>query len=145
VLRDLAHHGKGDGVLKSFSGGALVVAWFGLSSEGAIAHHSISGQFDLDNRGELMGVISDVEWINPHIYIHLDVTDDKGVVATWRVESVPIAMLRKGRITKAMLMADGQPVTIEVLHARDGTPHLAYALRLIYADGRTYKLAAEAE
>jgi hypothetical protein len=136
---------KGDDVLKGFAQGIVVVASLGLASESASAHHSIAGQFDLEKRGELMGVITDVDWINPHIYIHLDVTDEKGVVTAWRVESVPIAMLRKGRITKEMLISNGQPVTIEVLHARDGTPHLAYALRLIYADGVTYKLAAEAD
>jgi hypothetical protein len=124
---------------------SVAIAWFGLSSVGAIAHHSITGQFDLAKRDKLAGVITEIEWVNPHIYIHLDVTDEKGTVTNWRVESVPIAMLRKGGITKEMLMADGQPATIEVLLARDGTRHLAYALTIVYADGHRYKLAAEAD
>ena len=124
---------------------SVAITCFCIPSAHAIAHHSIAGQFDLEKRETLTGVISDIEWVNPHIYLHLDVTDDKGSVTTWRVESVPIAMLRKGGITKEMLMADGQLATIEVLVARDGTKHLAYALTIAYADGHRYKLAAEAD
>jgi hypothetical protein len=123
---------------------SAAIVLFGLAS-GAFAHHSIAGQFDLTNRGKLTGVISEIEWVNPHIYLHIDVPDDKGAITTWRVESVPIAMLRKGGITKEMLLADGQRATIEVLLARDGTLHLAYALTIAYADGHRYKLAAEAD
>jgi hypothetical protein len=135
----------GDSVAKGLLIRSVALACGGLASGVASAHHSIAGQFDLDKRGELNGVITDIDWVNPHIYIHLAVTDDSGAVTTWRVESLPVAMLRKAGLTKQMLIADGQRVTVEVLHARDGTQHLAYALRLVYADGHYYKLAAEAD
>ena len=44
----------------------------------AMAHHSVDGQFDRSDRVELNGVVSKVDWINPHIYLHLDVEEESG-------------------------------------------------------------------
>ena len=84
-----------------------------------------------------------VDWINPHIYIHLDVKDDQGVVTTWRLASLPTAMLRKAGITSQMLVGDGATVTADAILARDGTQHLAWVSKLTYEDGHFYQLAGE--
>ena len=106
------------------------------------AHHSFAGEFDSTKKAQLVGTISQVEWINPHTYIHIDVKDEQGSVATWRLESLPTAMMRKAGLTKERIMGDGSPVTAEVILARDGTQHLAWATKLTYADGHYYQLAA---
>ncbi len=108
------------------------------------AHHSVAAVFT-DNLIELTGVISDMDWINPHTHIYLDVTDEDGNVVTWELESSPTAMLRKGGLTKAMIIGDGRPVTVRALAARPeaGTPHRAYTQRITYADGHYYVLSAE--
>jgi hypothetical protein len=126
----------------------LAVAAFGLlcaslAPPPASAHHSVAGQFDSSQRFELTGTISEVEWINPHIYIYLDVKDEQGAVKSWRLESLPTAMLRKAGLTKEMIIADGMPVTVSGYPARDGTKNLGWVLKLTYADGHYYQLAGE--
>jgi hypothetical protein len=107
------------------------------------AHHSVAGQFDSSKRLQLAGTISDVDWINPHVYIHLDVKDEKGAVTAWRLETLPTAMLRKAGLTKDMIIGGGMAVTVEAYLARDGTQNLAWVLKLTYDDGHYYQLAGE--
>ena len=62
----------------------------------AVAHHSVAGQFDGTKRTTITGVVSKVDWINPHVYVNVDVADEKGEITTWRLELLPTAMLRGG-------------------------------------------------
>ena len=63
----------------------------------ARAHHAFSLEFDADQPITLRGTISRVEWINPHAWIHVDVKDDKGDIATWRIEAgSPNTLVRRG-------------------------------------------------
>jgi hypothetical protein len=114
-----------------------------LVVSGAAAHHSVSGQFDMNKRTTIAGTITKVDWINPHTQIHMDVVDEAGKVASWRLESLPTAMLRKAGLTSQLIMGDGGKVTADLLLARDGTPHLGWLLKLTYEDGHTYQLAGE--
>jgi hypothetical protein len=107
------------------------------------AHHSVAGQFDAAKRTVITGTVSKVDWINPHVYIYMDVADDKGAVTTWRLESLPTAMLRKAGLTSEMIKGGGQKVTAAALMARNGTPNLAWLLNLKYEDGHEYTLAGE--
>jgi len=116
--------------------GAILVA-AALAGGAVAAHHSVPGQFDTSKPMTLTGTISDIDWVNPHIYIHLDVKDDAGVVAKWSLGSAPPAMLRKANLTKAKLMGTaGEVVTIVVYPARDGTKNLGWLTKITYADGR---------
>ena len=121
---------------------SIGIAAVSLTTLSVSAHHSFAGEFDSAMKAQLVGTISEVEWINPHTYIHMDVKDEHGAVATWRLESLPTAMMRKAGLTKELIMGDGSPVTAEVILARDGTQHLAWAMKLTYADGHYYQLAA---
>jgi len=118
---------------------ALLTIGFGSAS----AHHSVAGQFDNSKRTKITGTISKIDWINPHTYIYLDVKGDKGEVTTWRLESLPTAMLRKAGLTSEMLLAGGATVTADALIARDGSAHLAWLLKLTYEDGHSFQLAGE--
>lgn len=116
----------------------------GVFASGAVSsHHSVTGQFDPEQRVELHGVITKVDWINPHTYMHLSVSNEDGTSTDWRLESAPTAMLRKARITPDMLMDGGLPVTVEAIMARDGTANLAWLYRIEFSDGRTYRLSAD--
>ena len=108
------------------------------------AHHSVSAVFG-NEIIELTGIITDMDWINPHTHIYLDVTDEDGNVVTWELESSPTAMLRKGGLTKAKIIGDGRPVTVRIQPARPEarTPYRAYMKRITYADGHYYVLSAE--
>ena len=116
---------------------------FLLSATGVSAHHSRPAQYNMDTPVELTGVITSMDWINPHSYIYLDVTDEDSSVLTWELESLPTAMLRKAGLTKAMVIGDGQPVTVRIHTARDGTKNLGYALKITYADGHYYQLGED--
>jgi len=104
------------------------------------AHHSVSGVFDSEQPFEVTGVITDVDWINPHIYLYLDATDEAGNVTTWRLESLPTAFLRKAGISKAMLMGDGERVTVTGITAHKD-PNLGWIHRITYPDGHYYQLS----
>jgi hypothetical protein len=108
------------------------------------AHHSVSGQFDTTKPIVLKGVVSKVDWMNPHVYIYLDVKEQDGSVTTWALSSLPTAMMRKAGLSKETLIgAPGETVTINAVPARDGTKHLGWISKITYADGHFFLLAGE--
>lgn len=111
---------------------ALVVFW-SLAAP-AVAHHSLQAQFDVKQPVTLKGLITKVEWGNPHVYLYLDVTEEDGTVSKWALESVGIGMLRRGGVTKQMLGV-GETVTVVAYHAKDGL-NLAFVRKIKFADGR---------
>ena len=67
----------------------------------ALAHHSFSAEFDNDKKVNLQGTVTKVDWMNPHIWIYLDVKDDKtGAVASWQCEGGPPNTLTRNGWTK---------------------------------------------
>ena len=125
--------------------GALVVmiAVVAIAGRDARAHHSVAGEFNVNKIVNLNGVVSEVEWANPHVYIHVDAKDATGTVTTWRLESVPVAMMRKAGLSKILLLGAGQTASVDAYLARDGTPHLGYLVRITFSDGHHYQFAAE--
>ena len=119
----------------------LILTAVFIASFPASAHHSVPGQFDMSKSMTLKGAVSRVEWINPHIYISLDVKEADGTTTTWSLETLPTAMMRKAGLTKESIVGPpGEIVTVQVLPARDGTKHLAFLQQITYADGRYYKV-----
>jgi hypothetical protein len=114
-----------------------------IAGSEVMAHHSVAGEFRVNKVVQLNGVVSDVEWANPHIYIHLDVKNAAGAVTTWRLESVPVAMMRKAGLSKVLLLGNAQTASVEAYLARDGTPHLGYLVKITYADGHHYQFASD--
>ena len=122
--------------------GMWLAACLLASAAPALAHHSVAGQFDGDERITLTGVISKVDWINPHTYLHIDVHNDDGSMTTWEIESLPTAMMRKAGLSSELLKGDGSPVTVVAIRARDGTQNLGWLLRIDYAAGHHYQFGA---
>ena len=116
--------------------GVLAIATVGTWLLGApvAAHHSLASQFDESKPLTLQGVITKVEWVNPHVYVHLDVKDPNGTVANWSLETLPPTTLRRGGLRSEML-GQGQTVTILAYHARSGG-NLAFLRKITFADGR---------
>jgi len=79
-----------------------------------------------------------VEWVNPHVYIYVDVKDATGKVTPWSLSSLGPAAVRRGGITRAML-GQGQTVTIQAYHARDGS-NFAFLRKMTFADGHSVEL-----
>ena len=114
-----------------------------LAATSASAHHSVAGEFDTTRRTTLKGVITKIDWTNPHTYVNLDVVDDKGTVTSWRLESLPIAMMRKAGMTPEKVLGGGGQVVANVLLARDGVKHLAYLIKLTYDDNHYIQFTAD--
>ena len=112
-----------------------------LALAGANGHHSVSGVFDSDRPFEIDGVVTEVEWINPHIYLHLEVTDADGNVTLWQLETAPTAFMRKAGITKAMLEGDGTPVTVTGIESHT-LPNVGWIRRITFEDGRYFQISA---
>ena len=112
-----------------------------LVASAAVAHHSVAGQFDTSKSLTLKGSISKVNWMNPHIYVYLDVKETDGTVSTWALETLPTAMMRRAGLSKEAVMGTpGEVVTVQIVPARDGTKHVGWISKITYADGRYYAL-----
>ena len=107
----------------------------------ALAHHAFSAEFDINKPATLTGVITRVDWINPHAYLYLDVKDASGSVVNWHLETLPPLMARRGGMTKDMLPV-GETVTVGAFLARDGSK-LAWIKKISFADGRVLQVTAE--
>jgi uncharacterized protein DUF6152 len=122
----------------------LVAATFSVVAGSVSAHHSVSGQYDASKPLMLTGVISKVDWINPHIYLHLDVKDKDGAVTTWTLSTLPTAMMRRAGLTKETLQGQpGEVVTITAIAARDETKKLGWISKITYADGHHVQLGRD--
>src|ERR1700728_3261615 len=98
------------------------------------AHPSSAAEFDPNKPIKLKGTVTEMEWINPHSWIHIDVKGTDGKTISWMVEGgSPNALLRRG-FTKASLPA-GTEIVIEGYQAKDGT-NRANGRDITFADGK---------
>ncbi len=112
--------------------GFLLAAWIGTAA--AAAHHSFAAQYDANKPLTLKGVVTKMEWMNPHSRFYVDVKDDAGNVVNWNVElASPNVLLRQGWTRDSL--KTGDLVTVEGAHAKDGS-NMANAQRVTLADGR---------
>lgn len=107
----------------------------------AWAHHAFAAEYDSNNLITLTGVISKVEWTNPHIYIYVDVKDESGKMTTWSVEGYPPNTLKRTGFVKNDLKL-GDMITVTAYKAKDATTSGA-AREITFPDG-TKKFAGPA-
>lgn len=117
----------------------IVVLVMVASTRHALAHHSFAAEFDINKPVTLRGTVTKVDWINPHVYLHLDVKDAAtGKVSSWALSTYSPGALRRIGATRANF-GQGQDVTVVGYHARDGS-NLAFLRRMTFADGHTVEL-----
>jgi hypothetical protein len=98
------------------------------------AHHSFAAEFDDQKPLQLTGILTKVEWTNPHIWYYLDVKNADGTVTQWGLSGgAPGQLMRRG-IRKEQLTI-GATVNVEGFRAKDGSNN-GFGRRVTYADGR---------
>lgn len=108
-----------------------------------IAHHSFAAEFDADKTVTLRGVVSKVDWINPHIFVYLDVKGDAGKTTTWALQSLPPLFFRGSGLTKDVLLSNKQEVTVTANPAKDGTQAYGFMTKLTYPDGHVFSMSPQ--
>jgi hypothetical protein len=99
-----------------------------------LAHHSFSAEFDNNKKVVLKGNVTKVDWLNPHIWIYLDVKDDSGKVASWQCEGgAPNSLTRNGWTKNDLKKGDA--VTINGTLAKDAS-NTCNASTVALPDGR---------
>jgi hypothetical protein len=108
----------------------LLLAWAPMR-----AHHSFSAEYDGTKPVTLKGVVTKVDWENPHIHFYLDVTGEDGKVEQWKFEGFPPNMLVRQGWKREVTMKPGDVITVFAWRARDGS-NLAHSREITFADGK---------
>ena len=104
--------------MRSFT--AIIVLALGLAAGTAVAHHSFS-VFNMQTEIEITGVVKEVQWTNPHIWIWVDVTNEDGEVVTWGLEGMSPNFLARRGWERTTLEA-GDQVTVSLRPLNSGEP-----------------------
>jgi hypothetical protein len=116
---------------------ALAVAL--LATVPLFAHHSFSAEYESSKRLTLTGKMVNFEWVNPHSWIHVEVTNPDGTKTVWKGETPPVNVLYRNGWTKPMveeMVKKGETVTLTGIAAKDGSNHV-FAQGVTRGDGKT--------
>ena len=108
-----------------------------------VAHHSFAAEYDSGATVSLTGVVTKVEWTNPHAYIYLDVKDAGGKVVNWGMEGYPPNTLTRTGFTRH-IVKEGDTITITGFRARDNASRAA-AREVTTSDGKKYYFGPSAQ
>ena len=115
---------------------AILVLGCGLvfCSSTLSAHHSFAAEYDANKPVTLKGKVTKVDWVNPHSWVHIDVTDSDGKVTNWSCETAPPNTLYRQGWRRDSLK-EGDEVTIDGFRAKDGSATMT-ARSVTLASGR---------
>lgn len=99
----------------------LAGAWVLGGLAPVFAHHSFGAEYDGNKPVTLTGVVTKIEWTNPHFYFYMDVKGKKGDVANWKFEGYPPTVLNRIGWKRNQTMLPGDTVTVFGWRARDGS------------------------
>jgi hypothetical protein len=99
-----------------------------------LAHHSFAAEFDRDKPVKLKGVITKLEWMNPHIWLYVDVKDESGKVTNWGFSGGPPGLLTRRGVNKENL-TPGKVVIVSGFRAKDGSNNCSAGV-VTFEDGK---------
>jgi len=112
----------------------LLASLVSLAAVPAVAHHAFSREFDESKTVVLRGVVTRIDWQNPHVFFYVDVKDGDGRAVNWACETRGPRGLARGGWTRDSLKP-GDKVIVQGFLARDGS-HKADGRKVTLADGR---------
>ena len=113
----------------------VAIAWALCLASGlpALAHHSGAAEFDSHKKIDLTGVVTKVEWTNPHAHFYIDVKDASGTVVNWNLElASPNVLIRNGWHRNSIKAGD--MVSVTGVQAKDSS-YYGSASVIVFPDG----------
>lgn len=116
---------------------SVCLAGLGLTlfSAFASAHHSFEAEYDSKKPVTLKGVLSRLDWENPHVFFYVDVKGEDDAVEHWTFEGFPPNVLVRLGWKREETLKPGDTITVFGWRARDGST-LAHAREITLPDGR---------
>ena len=126
-------------------GFVAIAVWMLSTPAPTDGHHSAAAEFDAAKHITITGAVTKIDWMNPHTIFYMDATEDGGKIANWGWElPSPNQLMRAGWMRTSMKI--GEVVTVEGIHARDGTNHgMAMVVTLASSGKRLFAGQAEAQ
>jgi hypothetical protein len=121
----------------------LALAGILLITPHTFAHHSFGAEYDSAKPITLMGVVTKIDWSNPHVYIYLAVKGDDGQVVNWALEGHPPNTLRRTGWTRAALK-ENDTITVTGWMSKDGSNRIA-GREVTLSDGKKLFLGPPAQ
>jgi hypothetical protein len=113
---------------------AIAIGGLFLVASTLAAHHSFVAEYDRNQPVTVTGVVTKVQWTNPHIWFFVDVKNEDGTVTNWGFSGgAPTILLRRGISRNALQVGD--TIVVEGFRARDGSNN-ASGGRVTFEDGR---------
>jgi hypothetical protein len=119
--------------LRGVCGVVFGLLWLAIP---VLAHHSLTAEFDTSKSFSVKGTIAKLEWVNPHVYLYLDVMDQDGNVTLYSFGWAPPGLLRRAGVVRTMFNV-GDVVTIDAFPAKDGSKRLGFPKEVHFADGHS--------
>src|SRR5262249_47930407 len=117
-------------------GAVAVFSGLFLPAAPSFAHHSFAAEWDSKNCREFVGVLTKLDWQNPHPYFYVDVKDTEGKVENWSFQAYsPVTLRRNGTDRQVFLDNVGKEVWVRGCLAKNGKTNAAAAGTLKFSDG----------
>ncbi|MYF68486.1 MAG: hypothetical protein F4181_00225 [Proteobacteria bacterium] len=123
---------------------AIVVAGLLAGSGSGFAHHSFSAHYDIEVEVTLEGVVTDYQFINPHVLVFLDVTNAAGEVEQWIAESNSPSLFRRRGGLRADSLEAGDAITLAG-HPSRVNPNDLHISLIVFPDGTEFRRNAQAQ
>jgi hypothetical protein len=114
-----------------------VLVAIALLAPPAAAHHSFAAEFDAKNCRDFTGVLTKVDWQNPHAYFYMDIKNESGTVESWSFQTYALITLRRAGTDRQLFMDHvGKEVFVRGCLARNGRQNYAAAGTMKFSDGQ---------